>query len=140
MTETEDKDAFQERAIIYCRTASIAAGSPDTRNDEQEARCREWATARGYDVDCVFRDAGLGGTTTDRPGMNAMLDFLRAQRPSVAGWIVLVDGIERLARDFAVYGEALDLISEAGARVESARGMPDLRASGGMPAFGMGQP
>jgi DNA invertase Pin-like site-specific DNA recombinase len=43
----------------------------------QEHRCREYAAARGYQVEAVFHDdVSGGGDFMKRPGMVAMLNFL----------------------------------------------------------------
>lgn len=64
----------------------------------QEHRCREYAVARGYQVEAVFHDdASGGGDFMKRPGMVAMLNFLDAE--SHDGYVVIFDDLKRFARD-----------------------------------------
>jgi DNA invertase Pin-like site-specific DNA recombinase len=47
----------------------------------QEHRCREYAAARGYEVEAVFHDdVSGGGDFMKRPGMVAMLNSLSLNR------------------------------------------------------------
>ena len=66
-------------AVIYCR---VSSSKQTTRGDglsSQETRCREFAGYRGHEVVKVFKDDASGGLI-DRPGMKAMLAFIRSKR------------------------------------------------------------
>lgn len=64
----------------------------------QEHRCREYAVARGYQVEAVFHDdVSGGGDFMKRPGMVTMLNFLDAE--SHDGYVVIFDDLKRFARD-----------------------------------------
>ena len=50
---------------------------------------------KGHEVVGVFTD-DVSGSLVDRPGMKAMLAFIRKQRGS--GTVVIIDAVTRLAR------------------------------------------
>ena len=111
MTRPESKTA-----VIYCR---VSSAKQTTRGDglgSQETRCREYAAFRGFTVAEVFKD-NISGAVSDRPGMNAMIDFLRKNRKE--GIIVLIDDISRLARDIITHRRCRDTIMRANAVVMS---------------------
>lgn len=81
-------------------------------------RCREYARAKGYEVERVFADPAVSGGVIDRPGMNAMLAYLRARKKS-GQYVVLIDDISRLARSIRAHLELRSAIDLTGARLES---------------------
>jgi len=82
----------------------------------QEARCREYAGHRGYEVVEVFHDDVSGGLK-DRPAMKAMLAFLKRHRGTRHA--VLIDDISRLARGVKAHIELRAAIDLAGGVLES---------------------
>ena len=84
------------KAVIYCRVSSAAQVKKGDGLGSQETRCRQLAQNKGYEVIQVFRDEGASGGMIDRPGMLAMLKFLRSQKGGQ--FVVLIDDISRLAR------------------------------------------
>lgn len=84
----------------------------------QETRCREFARMKGYAVVRVFKDEAVSGGMIDRPGIKAMLAFLRKNRKQ-GDWVVIIDDISRLARDIKAHLELRSAIAGAGARLES---------------------
>ncbi|MGE0847237.1 MAG: recombinase family protein [Flavobacteriaceae bacterium] len=84
----------------------------------QETRCREFARMKGYEVVQVFSDEAVSGGLINRPGMQAMLSFLRENRKR-GSWVVLIDDISRLARDIRAHLDLRSAIANAGARLES---------------------
>lgn len=66
--------------------------------DSQEHRCREYAAARGLNVEAVFPDdISGGGDFMKRPGMVALLAYLSAQVDK--RYVVIFDDLKRFARD-----------------------------------------
>lgn len=108
---------IDQRAVIYCRVSSIKQVSEGSGLASQETRCREYATAKGYEVLEVFRDEGLSGKLMDRPQMRAMLAFLGRYRKE--GLIVIIDDISRLARDIVVHVQLRSEIKAANATLKS---------------------
>jgi DNA invertase Pin-like site-specific DNA recombinase len=80
-------------AAIYAR---YSTDKQDSRSlDDQVRRCRKLADDRGYEVEAVYQDAAISGTTTDRVNLQKMLKDARRKDFD----IVLVDDLSRLSRD-----------------------------------------
>jgi len=105
-------------AVIYCRVSSVRQLKEGDGLASQETRCREYARHKGYDIVQVFRDEGVSGGMIDRPGMQAMLAFLR-QHKNAGGLTVIIDDISRLARGLQAHIELRSAIGQAGGRLES---------------------
>ena len=105
-------------AVVYCRVSSAAQMQKGHGLASQETRCREFARMKGYEVAKVFSDEAVSGGLINRPGMQAMLSFLRANRKN-GTWVVLIDDISRLARDMRAHLDLRSAISDVGARLES---------------------
>lgn len=108
----------QDRAVIYCRVSSAAQLAKGHGNASQETRCREFAKMKGYAVAEVFADEAVSGGVIDRPGMLAMLTYLKKHRRA-GEHVVLIDDISRLARSIRGHLDLRDAIADTGARLES---------------------
>jgi len=108
-----DKDAQQDigKAVIYCRVSSAKQTVRGDGLSSQGTRCREFAKYKGYEVAEVFTDDTSGSLTT-RPGMQAMLSYLRDHRKEPHA--VIIDDISRLARGLMAHFELRVKINEAG--------------------------
>ncbi len=106
------------KAVIYCRVSSVAQMQKGHGISSQETRCREFARLKGYPVERVFTDGAVSGGIITRPGIQAMLAFLREKRKT-GSYVVLIDDISRLARDIKGHLELRGAIAGAGARLES---------------------
>lgn len=113
MTDTKHNAS---KAVIYCRVSSTKQTTKGTGLDSQEARCREYAGYKGYEIAEVFKDDVSGGLI-DRPGMQAMLGFLRRKRSQTH--VVIIDDISRLARSIEAHLQLRSAISKVGAVLES---------------------
>ena len=112
------RDAMPAKAVIYCRVSSVAQMQKGHGISSQETRCREFARMKGYPVERVFSDEAVSGGLITRPGIQAMLSFLREKRKT-GSYVVVIDDISRLARDIKAHLELRGAISAAGARLES---------------------
>lgn len=106
------------QAVIYCRVSTTAQMKKGDGLASQETRCREYAGHKGYDVVQVFRDEGVSGGLIDRPGMQAMLAFLKKYRRG-RQHIVIIDDISRLARGLEAHIQLRTSIGDAGGKLES---------------------
>ncbi len=106
----------QKCAVIYCRVSSINQTKRGDGLGSQKTRCMEFAHARGYKVLETFSD-DASGSLIDRPGMKAMLAFLKKHRSAEP--VVLIDDISRLARGVKAHIELRAAISLAGGSLES---------------------
>ncbi len=73
---------------------------------------------KGYEVADVFRDEGASGSMIERPGMIAMLGFLKKHRRQTSH-AVLIDDISRLARGLEAHTQLRTAITAAGGKLES---------------------
>ena len=105
------------KAVIYVRVSSAAQVAKGQGAESQAARCAEFAKARGYAVLKTFEDKAVSGSLIDRPGMKAMLAFIRKHRHE--GVRVLIDDISRLARGLEAHLALRTAISKAGGVLES---------------------
>jgi site-specific DNA recombinase len=111
MSYSENKEREIRKAVIYCRVSSAKQTVRGDGLGSQETRCREFAKYKGYEVVEVFRDDS-SGSLTSRPGMQAMLSFLSANRSEPHA--VIIDDISRLARGLMAHFELRVKIDEAG--------------------------
>ena len=103
-------------AVFYGRVSSVKQTVEGSGLTSQETRCRQFAQHKGYDVVEVFTD-DLSGSLTARPGMDAMLCWIRQNR--ALSPIVLIDDISRLARGLEAHLKLRAEIDAAGGRLES---------------------
>ncbi len=104
------------KAVIYCRVSSSKQTKRGDGLHSQETRCREYARYKGYEVVGTFSD-DMSGSLATRPGMHAMLAFLRKRRKF--GTVVIIDDISRLARGIEAHLKLRGALSEAGGKLES---------------------
>ena len=84
--------------IVYCRVSSETQKRDGHGLESQEHRCRDFAKAKGYEVEAVFQDSFTGGGDfTKRPAMAKMLSYIDSK--SHRNYVVIFDDISRLARD-----------------------------------------
>ncbi|GLO72457.1 hypothetical protein MACH17_39740 [Phaeobacter inhibens] len=104
-----------QHAVIYARVSSVAQLKKGDGLASQESRCREYARYKGYEVLEVFYDNKSGGDA-DRPAMLALLAYLKAQKETC---VVIIDDINRFARDVVGHWQLRALLAEAGGKLES---------------------
>ncbi|MEP1574422.1 recombinase family protein [Roseibium album] len=104
-------------AVIYTRVSSKAQLKKGDGLASQERRCREFAAYKDYEIAEVFKDEGISGGLVDRPGMKAMMTWLRKNR--AAEPVVLIDDVSRLARDTVVHRKLRNALGSIGASLES---------------------
>ena len=105
-----------KKAVIYCRVSSARQVTHGNGLESQESRCREFAQYRGYEIIQTFSD-DMSGSVIGRPGMQAMLKFLRSNRKKEL--VVIIDDISRLARGLEAHLQLRGAIASAGATLES---------------------
>lgn len=109
-------ERIEKPAVIYCRVSSVRQTKVGDGLMSQETRCREFARMKGYGVLQVFCD-DVSGSLIDRPGMKAMLAFIRKKKTS--GIVVIIDDVSRLARGLEAHLELRGAIAKAGGLLES---------------------
>ena len=104
------------RAVVYCRVSSSKQTKQGDGLGSQETRCREYAKFKGFEVVRVFTD-DMSGSLAARPGMQAMLTFLRKHRKDPH--VVIIDDISRLARGLDAHLKLRAEIGGAGGILQS---------------------
>lgn len=105
-------------AILYCRVSSDSQVKEGHGLEGQETNCRRFAEAKGYSVVSVFKDEAVSGGNIERDGMDALLNFLEANKGS-SDFVVIVDDIKRIARDVVAHFHIRKQITSLGATIES---------------------
>jgi site-specific DNA recombinase len=113
---TNAKKTTKTKCIIYARVSSKEQTTDGSGLSSQERTCRDYAALKGYEVVEVFTDV-ISGKFEDRPGMNALLAFLR--QTSEGEHVVVVDDFSRLARDVQAHASLRDKIVATTAVIES---------------------
>lgn len=67
-------------ADLYCRVSLELQAEEGYSLQEQEERLRAYAKAQGLAIHAVRVDPGFSGASMDRPGLQAVLDDVRAHR------------------------------------------------------------
>ncbi|WP_407075590.1 recombinase family protein [Paraglaciecola sp.] len=106
-----------QKALIYCRVSSKRQATDGSGLTSQEKRCRLHASQKGYEIDGVFPDDITGGGDfMKRPGMVAMLGYLKAMEGTQ--YVIIFDDLKRLARDTKYYLFLKDELAELNATIE----------------------
>lgn len=109
-------NAGQMRALIYCRIASDRQ-SGEAALHMKEERCRDHCARKGYEVEQVFHEIGISGSSTQRPGVTQLLTFLADEEAS--RYVVVIDDVSQLARNTETFVDLRNRIAATGARLES---------------------
>jgi len=109
-------EAQQKKAVIYARVSSAQQTTRTDGLSSQEQRCRLYCEHKGYEVVEIFKD-DMSGSVAKRPGMDAMLSYLRKTRKH--SHVVVIDDISRLARGIEAHIQLRAEIGSTGASLES---------------------
>ncbi len=117
MTSEKENKTITKTAVIYCRVSSVKQSKQGHGLESQETRCRQYAELQGYEVEAVFPDdVSGGGDFMKRPGMVALLSYLKAQPDK--NYVVIFDDLKRFARDTEFHFKLRRMFAERGAQVE----------------------
>ncbi|WP_368040292.1 recombinase family protein [Ruegeria atlantica] len=114
--DKNDVEPTKQKCAIYVRVSSAKQVNEGSGLSSQEQSCRSYAKENGYEVVEVFSDI-VSGTAGERTGTKALVRYLRMHRSEKL--VVVVDDIDRFARDVSVYSDLHKQIVAAGARLES---------------------
>ncbi|MEM9231701.1 MAG: recombinase family protein [Pseudomonadota bacterium] len=105
------------KALIYCRVSTKNQETDGHGLESQETRCRQYAAAKGYEVQAVFPDTMTGGGDfMKRPGIVALLSFIDAQPGE--RFVVVFDDLKRASRDTRAFLDLRDAFRLRGVRLE----------------------
>jgi site-specific DNA recombinase len=116
MTFTRSEADAGRSAVIYCRVSNSKQKTEHDGLRSQETRCREYARYRECKIVKVFDDDISGGKVS-RPGMDALLVFLKSRRRDTP--FVIIDDLSRLARGIQAHWQLRELILSAGGELIS---------------------
>ncbi|HEY9020965.1 MAG TPA: recombinase family protein, partial [Paracoccaceae bacterium] len=105
-----------QQCVIYVRVSSRKQVGEGAGLSSQEKSCRRYAAEKGYEVIEVFSDV-ISGTMGERAGTKALVQYLRKHRSK--NLRVIVDDVDRFARDVSVYGDLYKKLRAVDARLES---------------------
>lgn len=106
------------KTYLYLRVSGL--GQVDGYGfDRQEETCRAWAKANGYEVAGVFQEQGVSGTKDemDRPAFQEMVAAILSNGVRV----VLVESLDRLAREYRIQETLLIYLAAKGIDLVNAR-------------------
>ncbi len=112
MNDMQRIDTSGWPAVIYTRVSSDDQLKGNGLQG-QEYNCRRFAEYQKHFVEEVFCDEGISGGVKDRPGMNAMIAFLKKSKGK--RYVVIVDDISRWSRDMRAHLELKETIENLGA-------------------------
>ncbi len=118
------------KAIGYVRVSTEGQASEGVSLDAQEARIRAWCQANGYALESVHIDAGLSGSKSNRPGLQAALDVACKDRAA----LVVISRLARSTKDTLNIADRLD---RAGADLVSLSEKIDTTSASGKMVFRM---
>jgi len=90
----------EKQGVIYTRVSSQKQVTQGSGLESQHAACLAYAKENNITIMDSFQDAAFSGKTADRPGLEALLQFLKRQRVEI---IVIFDDISRLSRNVEDY-------------------------------------
>ena len=101
------------RCVIYCRVSTDAQERDGTSLETQQAACRDYALAQGWNTVLEIRDSA-SGYTLERPGMDQVRRLLRDADADV----VLAFAIDRLSRNQNQIGVLFDEANQTGVKLD----------------------
>ncbi len=105
------------KALIYCRVSGKKQTKDGSGLHSQEHRCRQYAEAKGYEVEAVFPDdVSGGGDFMKRKGMVALLRYL--DEHPYEHYVVIFDDLKRYSRDVEFHLKLRRLMMERNATRE----------------------
>ncbi|WP_159622717.1 recombinase family protein [Ruania rhizosphaerae] len=119
------------RAVLYLRQSTHREESISL--EVQEASGRDHAERHGYQVVAVEADPGITGRTWKRPAVQRVMNMIEAGDADV----VILWKWSRLSRSRRDWAVAVDLVEQAGGRIESATEPIDVATSSGRFARGV---
>lgn len=101
-------------AIIYCRVSSQKQVEQGHGLDAQMNICRKFAQGK-YTIIREFIEPGISGSTLDRPVMQEMIAYLKANK----GTVVIFDELSRMTRDVGGWLELVQIVKDCNATFDS---------------------
>lgn len=104
-------------AVIYCRVSSEEQANEGASLDAQQSISSDYATKQGWKIAGVFVERGVTGSTSDRPELQNLLQFVKENKGQVQ--FCLVHKVDRLARDIYVHSFIRNELMKYGVKLHS---------------------
>ena len=121
----EPKKEKRMKAVTYVRFSPRPGSKACDSCDKQRKRCQDYANSKGYWRVADFQDAAVSGGDLNRPGLEDMLKYLKKHATDHSRIAVIVDCVDRLARDLLVNLTLRQRIEKAHGVLEFADGTPN---------------
>lgn len=108
-------------AFVYCRFSPRPNAAECDSIEKQEERCLAYCRKKRYTYCGTYSDPDTSGGVLDRPGLSRAIQEIK-EGPS--GTVLVVDSVNRLARDMLVSLTIRHEVEKAGGRIEFADGTP----------------
>ena len=108
-----------KRAIVYARFSPRPNAEECLSNEKQMERCREFCSRQSYEIAGECQDDSVSGGLLVRPGLTDAMSMLSL------GMVLVVDRVDRLARDMLVSLTIRNEVDRAGCTIEFADGSPN---------------
>ena len=99
--------------VAYCRSAWEPQGGPSAVSRQARA-IRQYAEGKGLAIGSIYMDAGVSGSSLDRPGLQRLIAECRAGQVDT----IITQDPERLSRDTSQLLALLHIFQKTGVRVE----------------------
>jgi site-specific DNA recombinase len=86
------------RCVIYVRVSTDGQAEDGVSLAMQEARCRQFAQSKGWDVVDVFVERGVSGSTDERPQLDALIREVQVAEEHSKPTATVVYSLSRLGR------------------------------------------
>ena len=110
------------KLVGYCRVSTENQKEEGTI-ELQEYALKEFCNANGHELLTIYKDAGISGDESNRPGLSTMLTFLESSLNIADG--VLIFKLDRLARSLYLQEHIIRELNTLGFKLFSTK-EPDL--------------
>ena len=93
-------NTITREGVIYTRVSSLKQVKKGSGLDSQKSACLAYAKERKITILESFEDAAYSGKTTDRPGLEKLIVYLKQRKNKT---YVIFDNVDRLSRDTQDY-------------------------------------
>ena len=106
-----------KKAIIYYRVSTEDQAQFGVSLEQQKNNCLSYAEREGWEVVKIFHDDGVSAKTTERPSLQAMLQYCNKNYKQIGSLIIYK--VDRLSRNVNDYTNILFLLNKLNIRLVS---------------------
>lgn len=116
-TSASADQAAPHRAALYLRVSTGRQAESDLSIPDQRRQALAFCASRGWSVVAEFVDAGLSGTTDNRPELQRLMDIATSGGAPID--VVVVHSLSRFMRDAFLQEMHVRRLAKAGVRLVS---------------------